>query len=122
MTLQEYHELQPGKDWIRRIGIRARRLYLVKYKGHNYTVNADGHLVKHEIIVAAPEYNMKRTYTFGIEDVMIAKKAVVIECPKCGNECNAHEVFGIPFGAYVHKCESCGYYITESEWEIIKKR
>ena len=122
MTLQEFTNLKPGKDWIRRNGIRAFRLYLVKYTGHDYTVNANGHLVRHEIIVASPEYNMKRTYTFGIEDVVIAKRAVVVECPNCGSECNTHELFGTVLEYNVRKCESCGHVITESEWKTIKKR
>jgi uncharacterized Zn finger protein len=44
---------------------------------------------------------------------------VRINCPECGGEQEAkvHFYVGDPFPTYSHQCESCGYYIGESEWD-----
>ncbi len=45
-----------------------------------------------------------------------------IKCPQCDHVQDA-EVWKddwMPFPVYVHDCESCGYTITESEWEKVK--
>jgi hypothetical protein len=44
-----------------------------------------------------------------------------IRCPKCDKEqvATVEHHAGDPFPAYVHKC-SCGYIITESDWEKVK--
>lgn len=40
-----------------------------------------------------------------------------IVCPKCGKIQEAFVSHTLPFPDYTHKCKSCGYWITESEWE-----
>ena len=39
-----------------------------------------------------------------------------IRCPKCGHNQVAKVDHTQPFYSYAHEC-SCGYWITESEWE-----
>lgn len=48
---------------------------------------------------------------------------VKIQCPQCGKTCDAVIQWwdNFPFASYVHTCEYCGYIITESEFEVIKK-
>ena len=41
-----------------------------------------------------------------------------IKCPKCGLIQDASVQHTAPFWAYVHEC-SCGYWITESEWDTV---
>lgn len=52
------------------------------------------------------------------------KQSVVIQCPDCGNLCNAIIEWwdNFPFASYVHKCEHCGYMITESEFNRVSKK
>ena len=44
-----------------------------------------------------------------------------IYCPQCRKVQTAQVHFesGMPFPAYVHDCEACGYTIMESEWEMV---
>lgn len=44
-----------------------------------------------------------------------------IKCPECGKVQTAQVHFEdwMPFPAYVHDCEVCGYTIMESEWERV---
>lgn len=53
-------------------------------------------------------------------DIEITK--VKIECPNCGEICDAEvvDIEGSPFADYTHQCEHCDFWITESEWEEIK--
>lgn len=50
-------------------------------------------------------------------------RAETINCPVCCQVQVAHVRFedGMPFPAYVHECEACGYTIMESEWEYADK-
>jgi len=43
-----------------------------------------------------------------------------IRCPECGRVQTAQVHFEtwMPFPAYVHDCEACGYTIGESEWDV----
>lgn len=49
----------------------------------------------------------------------------VIRCPECDSIQSAEvhvptdENDLMPFAAYVHHCEACGYVILESEWEVV---
>ena len=42
-----------------------------------------------------------------------------IHCPKCGSLQKANVLHTQPFYSYAHEC-SCGYWITESEWEYVQ--
>lgn len=44
--------------------------------------------------------------------------AELIECPACGKTC-VHETDD-PISRFTHKCEHCGFWITESDYQIIK--
>jgi hypothetical protein len=48
-------------------------------------------------------------------------RAETIKCPECGKVQSAQVHFKgwMPFPAYGHDCESCGYTIIESEWERV---
>ena len=48
---------------------------------------------------------------------------VKIRCPNCESIQNAieEELIGFPFLIYVHFCTECGYEITESEWNVVKR-
>lgn len=41
----------------------------------------------------------------------------LIKCPNCNSIEKASVVLKYPFDDYTHKCDNCGYWITESEWE-----
>jgi len=45
-----------------------------------------------------------------------------IKCPECGTIQEAEVSFVplISWGNYIHKCNHCGYTITESEWEQVE--
>lgn len=59
----------------------------------------------------------------GIEFHFIEKVLQIdtIICPNCGETCQAEVKESFPFNDFTHKCEHCGYWIMESEWETIKK-
>lgn len=42
-----------------------------------------------------------------------------IRCPNCGKVQTAIVEHLVPFNDYTHQCKSCGYWITESEWEKV---
>ncbi len=43
-----------------------------------------------------------------------------IKCPKCGAiELATIDTTTLPWWAYVHFCEKCGYVIMESEWDTV---
>ena len=42
-----------------------------------------------------------------------------IRCPKCGKEQKALVRHTPIFDDFTHQCESCGDWITESEWEVV---
>ena len=44
--------------------------------------------------------------------------AETIKCPKCGLIQDARVQHTSPVWAYDHEC-SCGYWITESEWDTV---
>ena len=48
-------------------------------------------------------------------------RAETIRCPECGKvqEAQVHFEDWMPFPAYVHDCEACGYTIMESEWDRV---
>ena len=48
-------------------------------------------------------------------------RAETIRCPGCGKVqiAQVHFEDWMPFPAYVHDCEACGYTILESEWERV---
>lgn len=45
---------------------------------------------------------------------------VKIKCPQCGEIQEAYVKESFPFYDYTHKCEICGYWICESEWEEVE--
>lgn len=47
-----------------------------------------------------------------------------IKCPYCGKVQDARVILrkGAPFADYTHKCEQCGKWITESEWNIVDEK
>jgi predicted RNA-binding Zn-ribbon protein involved in translation (DUF1610 family) len=45
----------------------------------------------------------------------------IIICPNCGKKCIAKVEHTFPFWSYVHECD-CGYWITESEWELAEEK
>lgn len=45
----------------------------------------------------------------------------VIVCPRCGTKQKAVVRHTIPFFDYTHECEKCGYWITESEWDVVSE-
>ena len=53
----------------------------------------------------------------------ITKEQVKVYCPNCGGiaagEVESCENF--PFSSYYAHCDACGYDITESEWNEVKK-
>ena len=46
-----------------------------------------------------------------------------IRCPECGKvqAAQVHFEDWMPFPAYVHDCQACGYTIMESEWELVAR-
>ena len=44
----------------------------------------------------------------------------MIKCPKCKSKQVAKVLHTEPWWSYVHECD-CGYIITESEWDVVKK-
>ena len=48
-------------------------------------------------------------------------RAETIRCPECGKDqaADVHFEDWMPFPAYVHDCEACGYTIMESEWDRV---
>lgn len=42
-----------------------------------------------------------------------------IKCPACLKNCEAEVIRSEPWYVYIHECEHCGYFITESEWESV---
>lgn len=46
----------------------------------------------------------------------------IIRCPQCDavQEAIIRWEAGMPYPAYVHECEWCGYWIMESEWERVE--
>lgn len=48
-------------------------------------------------------------------------RAETIRCPECGKVQTAQVHFEdwMPFPAYVHDCDACGYTIMESEWDRV---
>ena len=48
-------------------------------------------------------------------------RAETIMCPQCDHvqAAQVHFEDWMPFPAYVHDCEACGYTIMESEWERV---
>lgn len=47
-------------------------------------------------------------------------KIDVICCPRCQRVQDAEVTFPkwAPFPIYVHRCIDCGYYVTESDWDL----
>lgn len=44
----------------------------------------------------------------------------MIKCPSCDTVQAAIVKHTFIFDTYIHDCESCGYCIMESEWEVVK--
>jgi len=42
-----------------------------------------------------------------------------IICPMCGQVCEAEVTESWPWPSFTHQCEHCGYWIMESEWELV---
>lgn len=45
-----------------------------------------------------------------------------IQCPECDKIQLAEVKESHPFTIYIHDCESCGYVITESDWNIVEEK
>ena len=45
-----------------------------------------------------------------------------IKCPQCETIQNARVEHSFSFWSYVHECTHCNYIITESDWDVIKKK
>lgn len=44
-----------------------------------------------------------------------------IKCPECGTVQTACVKHLVPFADYTHECEKCGYWIQESEWDVVEE-
>lgn len=53
------------------------------------------------------------------DDIVISTHEEKIRCPKCGTVQTATVEHTIIFDSFVHHCEHCDYWITESEWEPV---
>lgn len=64
---------------------------------------------------------MENTFPCTCSELPGFPRAETIRCPQCEHVQVAQIHFDdrMPFPAYVHDCEACGYTIMESEWERV---
>lgn len=51
----------------------------------------------------------------------LAKKMVLVKCPKCKTLQVGYKEISLTFGSCFCECKKCGFLITESDWEEVEK-